>query len=88
MKLKQTLNDLLMHFLKNKYKMKSNSEIKEIFNEKVNGILYEDEWRKMINEIYDNEDVVNLENKINDYIRKKSTNNNMNNTYSNTSTEK
>ena len=35
MKLKQTLNDLLMHFLKNKYKMKSNSEIKEIFNEKV-----------------------------------------------------
>ena len=86
MKLKQTLNDLLMHFLKNKYKMKSSVELKEIFNEKINGILYEDEWRKMINEIYDNEDMLNLENKIYEFLRKKSSNSNVN--YSNISNER
>ncbi len=86
MKLKQTLNDLLMHFLKSKYKLKSSNELKEIFNEKINGILYEDEWRKMINEIYDNEDVLNLENKINEFLRKK--NSNSNNNYINTSSDR
>jgi hypothetical protein len=86
LKLKQTLNDLLMHFLKSKYKLKSSNELKEIFNEKINGILYEDEWRKMINEIYDNEDVLNLENKINEFLRKK--NSNSNNNYINTSSDR
>lgn len=66
--------------------MKTNSEIKEIFNEKVNGFLYEDEWRKMINEIYDNEDVSNLENRINEFIRKKA--NNMGNSTINTLNDK
>ena len=86
MKLKQTLNDLLMHLLKNKYKMKSNTEIKDIFNEKLNGFLYEDEWRKMIVEIYDNEDIINLENKINEFIKKKTLN--MNSTFTNISNDK
>ena len=74
-----------MHLLRNKYKMKSSSEIKEIYNEKVNGNLYEDEWKKMIMEIYDNDDIVNLENKINDYIKKKSS---MNSTFTNTINDK
>lgn len=76
-----------MHFLKSKYKMKSSVELKEIFNEKINGILYEDEWKKMINEIYDNEDILNLENKINEFLIKKSGSIN-NNNYSNISAEK
>lgn len=75
-----------MHLLKSKYKMKSSFEIKEIYNEKINGVLYEDEWRKMINEIYDNEDVINLENKINDFIKKKSSAHNS--TFTTTLTEK
>jgi hypothetical protein len=66
--------------------MKSSVELKEIFNEKINGILYEDEWRKMINEIYDNEDMLNLENKIYEFLRKKSSNSNVN--YSNISNER
>lgn len=77
-----------MHFLKNKYKMKSSSEIREIYKEKINGYLFEDEWKKMINEIYDNEDIVNLDNKINDFLRKKTSSSNMNSTYNNTLTEK
>ena len=75
-----------MHFLKNKYKMKSSAEIKDIFNEKLNGFLYEDEWRKMIVEIYDNEDIINLENKINEFIKKKTLN--MNSTFTNISNDK
>lgn len=68
--------------------MKSSSEIREIYNEKINGYLFEDEWKKMINEIYDNEDIVNLDNKINDFLRKKTSSSNMNSTYNNTLTEK
>lgn len=70
-KLKQTLNDLLMYLLKSKYPMKTNNDLKEIYNQKLTGFLLEEEWKRMISQIYESEDVANLENKIYDFIRKK-----------------
>jgi hypothetical protein len=51
--------------------MKSNNDIKELYNQKLNGFLVEEEWKRMIMQIYENEDVVNIENKIMDLIKKK-----------------
>jgi hypothetical protein len=57
--------------LKAKFPMKSNNDIKEFLNQKVNGFLTEEDWKSMIVQIYENEDVINLENKIMELIRKK-----------------
>ena len=51
--------------------MKSNNDIKEFLNQKVNGFLTEEDWKSMIVQIYENEDVINLENKIMELIRRK-----------------
>lgn len=70
-KLKTTLNDLLLYTLKAKFPMKSNKDIKDLFNERINGFIMEEEWKKMIMQIYEDEDVINLENKIQETIKKK-----------------
>lgn len=57
--------------MKAKFPMKSNADVKELFNQKLNGYLIEEEWKRMIMQIYENDDVINLENKILDFIRKK-----------------
>lgn len=57
--------------LRAKFPMKSNSDVKELVNQKLNGYLAEEEWKSMIVQIYENDDVVNLENKIIEFIRKK-----------------
>ncbi len=77
-KLKTTIHDLLLHCLKNIYRMKSNSEITQQLNQRLNGCILEDEWRFIIKQIYDEQDYENLEIKITDIIRKKiNTNKNM-----------
>ena len=73
-KLKTTINDLLMHCLKNVFRMKSNSEIKEQYNQRINGYIFEEEWKFIIKQIYDEQDNEYLENKITEIIKKKITN--------------
>lgn len=70
-KLKTTIQDLLHHCLKSVYRMKSNSEIKEQLNQRLNGFIFEEEWKFIIKQIYDEQDSEYLENKITDIIRKK-----------------
>lgn len=70
-KLKTTINDLLTHFLKNIYRLKSNAEIKEQFNQRINGYILEDEWKFIVKQIYDEQDSEYLDNKITDLVRKK-----------------
>jgi hypothetical protein len=71
LKLKTTINDLLMHCLKNVFRMKSNNEIKEQFNQRINGFIFEEEWKFIIKQIYDEQDNEYLENKITDLIKKR-----------------
>lgn len=56
--------------------MKSNNDIKEIYNQKLNSYLLEEEWKNIIMQIYENDDIMNLQNKIIDFIRKKGPSNN------------
>lgn len=70
-KLKTTIHDLLHHCLRNIYRMKSNNEVKEQLNQRVNGFILEDEWKFIIKQIYDEQDSEYLENKIIDIIKKK-----------------
>jgi hypothetical protein len=57
--------------LRAKLPMKCNNDIRELVNQKLNGFLVEEEWKTMIVQIYENDDVIILENKIIEFIRKK-----------------
>ena len=70
-KLKTTILELLNHCLKNIYRMKSNGEVKEQLNQRINGFIFEDEWKFIIKQIYDEQDCEYLENKITELIKKK-----------------
>ena len=68
-KLKESISSLLEYFynLRNEYKTKK--EIDTVLNEKKNGILSEEEWREIIQYIYNEEDAQIIENKIIIFIR-------------------
>jgi len=60
-----------MHCMKNVFRMKSNNEIKEQYNQRINGYIFEEEWKFIIKQIYDEQDNEYLENKITEIIKKK-----------------
>jgi hypothetical protein len=70
-KLKSTISDLLSYFLKAKNPLKSNGEIKEIALNKQNSYISQDEWKGIINYLYENEEVKQVELKILNFIKKK-----------------
>ncbi len=70
-KLKTTIQDLLQHCLKNVYRMKSNAEIKDQLNQRLNGFIFEEEWKFIVKHVYDEQDCEYLENKLTEIIRKK-----------------
>lgn len=70
-KLKSTISDLLSYFLKAKHPLKSNGEIKEIAISKQNSFILHDEWKGIINYLFENDEVKQLESKIMNFIRKK-----------------
>jgi hypothetical protein len=70
-RLKTTISDLLSYFLKSKAPLKSNGEIKDTLNSKINGSLLEDEWKGIVYYVYEKEDANNLETRIVEFIRKK-----------------
>ena len=69
-RLKATICDLLSYFLKTKHPLKSNADIKEMLNMRINNVLIEEEWKFIVEYVYENEDANNLMAKIVDHIRK------------------
>ena len=77
-KVKNTISDLLTVFqliiqfyLKGKYPLKSNGDIKEIVSQKNNGLLLEEEWKEIIFYMYEQEDANYLYTKIVEHIKRK-----------------
>lgn len=70
-KLKTTLKELLMQSLKAKFPYKSSNDIIDMCNQKIIGSIIDEEWKRIIYQIYENEDVAILEKKIIDFIKKK-----------------
>ena len=70
-KMKSTIAELLVYFLKAKFPLKISKEIKDMSDEKMNGILNEDEWKGIIFNVYDKEDADILNAKIMDFIVQK-----------------
>ena len=69
--IKRSVLEMLNYFLKNKYPLKSIQDIQSMQKEKENGLLCEEEWKKLIGHLYDPPDMKLLENKIIDVIQKK-----------------
>ena len=69
-KMKSTISDLLVYFLKAKYPMKISNDIKLMTEAKMAGILNEDEWKGIIYNVYEKEDADVLNGKIEEFIRK------------------
>jgi hypothetical protein len=70
-KLKSTIYELLIYYLKAKNPLKTNSDIKEMANAKMNGFLNDEEWKGIVRYLFENDDSLLIESKINEYIKKK-----------------
>lgn len=57
--------------MKGKFPLKSNGDIKEIVNQKNNGLLMEEEWKEIIFYMYEQEDANYLYTKIVEHIKRK-----------------
>ena len=70
-KLRQSVLDVMTYFLKAKFPLKSVADIQSMRNAKENGCVNEEDWKKVINYLYEAPDAKFLENKIIDVIQKK-----------------
>lgn len=70
-KLKSTIFDLLNYFIKAKFPLKSNGEIREMAISKQNSFLAQEEWKGIINYLFTNDEGKQLQAKIMSFIRKK-----------------
>ena len=71
-RLQQSILEYLKYYFKNKHPYKSAKAINNMLKEKkTNKMLNEDEWKKIINYLYNSEDAKVLEEKVNDIIQKK-----------------
>ena len=71
-RLQQSILEYLKYYFKSKHPYKSTKDINNLLKEKKkNKMLNEDEWKKIINYLYNSEDAKILEEKINDVIQKK-----------------
>ena len=70
-KLKQSVIDILNFFFKNKFPLKPIEDINTMVNQRINGFILEEEWKKIISYLYEEPDAKLLENKIYDLIKKK-----------------
>jgi len=69
-KMKSTISELLLFFLKAKFPLKISNEIKQMAETKMNGILNEDEWQGIIYNVYEKTDADLLNEKIIEFIKK------------------
>ena len=70
-RLQQSILEYLKYYFKSKHPYKSVKDINNMLKEKKTKMLNEDEWKKIINYLYNNEDAKILEEKVNDVIQKK-----------------
>ena len=70
-KVKNTITDLLTFYLKGKFPLKSNGDIKDVVSQKSNGLLLEEEWKEIIFYMYEQEDANYLYTKIVEHIKRK-----------------
>jgi len=68
-KMKTTISELLVYFLKAKFPLKISNEIKQMADNKMNGLLNEDEWKGIIYNVYEKQDADLLNSKIEEFIR-------------------
>ena len=69
--LKNNVSELLEYYLSSKNPFKSKNDIKKLLKEKKEGILFEEEWKGIINYIYSENDAKIIQNKIINFINKK-----------------
>ena len=69
--LKNNVSELLEYYLSSKNPFKSKNDIKKMLKEKKEGILFEEEWKGIINYIYSENDAKIIQNKIINFINKK-----------------
>ena len=74
-KLKETIHDFLVYYYQNKYQYKSKNEINILVQKCKTGILIEDQWKNIVNYLFsENEnDLINLIQRIQKYIDKQNT---------------
>ena len=71
-RLQQSILEYLKYYFKSKHPYKSAKDINNMLKEKrTNKMLKEDEWKKIINYLYNSEDAKIIEEKVNDVIQKK-----------------
>ena len=71
-RLQQSILEYLKYYFKSKNPYTSTKNLNNILKQKkTNKMLNEDEWKKIINYLYNNEDAKILEEKVNDVIQKK-----------------
>ena len=68
--IKKNISEILEYYLKSKSPFKSQKELKNILQNKKEGILYEEEWTGIISFLYNEEDAKILKEKISNYITK------------------
>ena len=69
-KVSQSIDELLLYYIKRQNPLKLVNEIKKIFEQKKKSELYEEEWKGIIYSIYESQEAHEIEKKIENYIAK------------------
>ena len=69
--IQKSILEYLKYYIKKKRHYISAKEVSKILKEKKNGLLSEEEWKEIVNYLYNEEDSKILEERINDIIQKK-----------------
>ena len=70
-RLQQSILEYLKYYFKSKNPYKTTKDINKMLNEKKKKMINEDEWKKIINYLYNSEDAKILEEKVTEVIQKK-----------------
>ena len=69
-KVSESIEDLLLYYIKRQNPLKSINEIKKIFERKKKSELLEEEWKGIIYSIYERKEAIEIEKKIESFINK------------------
>ena len=69
-KVSESIEELLLYYIKRQNPLKLVNEIKKIFEEKKKSELFEEEWKGIIYSIYEKQEAEEIEKKITNYITK------------------
>ena len=69
-KVSESIEELLLYYIKRQNPLKLVTEIKKIFEKKKKSELFEEEWKGIIYSIYENEEATEIEKKIENFIAK------------------